>query len=252
MLQGRTDVAPAETVPWFDSKVVRIGEVVTALDAQTHRRCIKTHTPREGIPWLEDAAYIAVYRHPLDVLFSLRSHTANMKMVAADHPHFLSADECLKDFVGRGVDHDAYDESLLEAIVEHYRSFAQGPDNLLVLHYADMLADPRTAIERMAAHMGISPTPALLDEICAATSFDSMKSRSDQFAPFAKRDVWHDDQAFFDSGGTDKWIGKLSADSIALYQERIGTLLAPQAQAWLEGGDRAGHPLLDEAHEIAH
>jgi hypothetical protein len=48
-------------------------------EAQNHRRCIKTHTPFDGIPYDPDCTYIAVYRHPIDAHFSMRRHVANLQ-----------------------------------------------------------------------------------------------------------------------------------------------------------------------------
>src|SRR3954469_14283469 len=36
--------------PWFDSRFQPVDTFVDRLEAQTHRRSIKTHTPADGIP----------------------------------------------------------------------------------------------------------------------------------------------------------------------------------------------------------
>ena len=58
------------------------------LDAQTHRRFIKTHTPFDGLPHDPDVTYICVGRDPRDVFRSWDHHLANMDM-----PAVLSARE---------------------------------------------------------------------------------------------------------------------------------------------------------------
>ena len=45
-------------------------EVYARLDAQDHRRVIKTHTPLDGIPLDARATYVVVARHPLDMAVS--------------------------------------------------------------------------------------------------------------------------------------------------------------------------------------
>src|SRR5215469_10337387 len=57
--------------PWLDWLVTPLDEVTTRLEAQTHRRIIKTHTPLDGIPLDPAATYIVVGRHPLDMAVSL-------------------------------------------------------------------------------------------------------------------------------------------------------------------------------------
>ena len=69
---------PISTVsPWLDMLIRTDDEVFAMLDAQQHRRWIKTHTPLDGLPLHPSVTYIAVVRHPLDVALSDRDHRAN-------------------------------------------------------------------------------------------------------------------------------------------------------------------------------
>ncbi len=239
LMLGRTDVAPQELVQWVDAEVVPINDVVDALAVQNHRRCIKTHTPFDGVPWHSDAAYIAVYRHPIDVLFSLRKHLTNAFDTPPNHPYLGTEDDSLKNFVSRAIDPGSIDFDCLATILEHYQSYtaAPRPDNLLLLHYADMLADARGAILSIANHIGVDAEPTLIDAILEASSFGRMKSQADRFAPFSDQGYWRDPQAFFDSAGTQKWAGKLSESAVSIYRDQIAHMLSPSDVAWLENGD---------------
>ena len=81
LLLDRTDLgAPIGTIsPWLDMLTRTEEEVFSLLEAQTHRRFIKTHTPLDGLPMYGSVTYIAVVRHPLDVAMSDRDHGANMR-----------------------------------------------------------------------------------------------------------------------------------------------------------------------------
>ncbi len=239
LAMGRTDVAPQELSQWVDAEVVPIDDVTAALAGQNHRRCIKTHTPFDGIPWYSDAAYIAVYRHPIDVLFSLRKHMSNAHDTPPGHPYLGAADDSLQSYVSGMADHDDIDADNLANLVAHYQSYTASPrpDNLLILHYGDMLADPRGTIQNIARHLGVDAQPALIDAIEDASSFGNMKFQADRFAPFADAGYWRDPKTFFDSAGTRKWAGKVSDAAISQYSARIAQLLEPTDVAWLEGGD---------------
>lgn len=204
--------------------------------------------PFDGVPWYPDAAYIAVYRHPVDVLFSLRKHLANALDTPPDHPYLGTEDEGLKNFVSKAVDPEDLDFDCLATIVNHFKSFAAvpRPDNLLLLHYADMLADPRGAIVSIAKHIGVDAEPTFVDAVFGASSFAQMKSQADRFAPFADQGYWRDPRAFFDSAGTRKWAGKLSETASSHYHEQIANLLAPSEVAWLEDGDSGSIRSVDE------
>src|SRR3954447_24886106 len=60
--------------PWLDARFDPIDVILERLEAQQHRRFIKTHTPPEGIPWFPDASYIAVARDGRDALMSFDNH----------------------------------------------------------------------------------------------------------------------------------------------------------------------------------
>ena len=51
-------------------------EVLARLDAQRHRRFIKTHTPLDGLPLDRRATFVVVARHPLDTAVSMTTTAA--------------------------------------------------------------------------------------------------------------------------------------------------------------------------------
>src|SRR5262249_12065229 len=50
------EVAPAKISPWFDANLTPADEVSRMLEAQRHRRYLKTHTPLDGIPYFPDCS----------------------------------------------------------------------------------------------------------------------------------------------------------------------------------------------------
>ena len=80
LIFGRSDldVQPARISPWFDSKFEPLGAMLQRLEAQTHRRYLKTHTPLDGLPYYPEVSYLAVFRHPLDVFHSSGSLALKM------------------------------------------------------------------------------------------------------------------------------------------------------------------------------
>ena len=71
--------APLSAIsPWLDWLITPRDEVVAQLEAQTHRRIIKTHTPLDGIPIDSRATYIVVARDPLDQAVSLYHQSNNL------------------------------------------------------------------------------------------------------------------------------------------------------------------------------
>ena len=70
----------SELSPWLDMQTRPLDEVVRDLDAQTHRRFIKTHTPLDGLPFDERVTYLHVARDPRDVALSWDNHWANVDL----------------------------------------------------------------------------------------------------------------------------------------------------------------------------
>src|SRR5437660_3703487 len=75
-----------ELSPWLDMQTAARDDVVAALDAQAHRRFIKSHTPLDGLPYDERVTYICVGRDPRDVAVSWDNHFENINL-----PVFLDA-----------------------------------------------------------------------------------------------------------------------------------------------------------------
>jgi len=229
--------------PWIDADLgVPTNEVAAALAMQEGRRVVKTHTPADGFPVWEGVTVIAVYRHPLDVFFSLRKHVANRLGAEESHPMRLPLPESIRHFLNGEADLDDFDNDFLSTLTRHYvETVVSGRlPELRLFHYADMVLDGRRAVERLAVATGIEADSSLIERVTEATTFGSMKSRAADYAPVAGIGFWKSDAAFFDSASSRKWEGQLSQEEILLYQTRL-TELVPDRQhrLWLEQGDQA-------------
>ncbi|MGJ8618258.1 MAG: sulfotransferase domain-containing protein, partial [Sulfitobacter sp.] len=182
LISGDPDVDANVTVnaPWIDINTRDVGEMVGKLDAQTHRRQFKTHTPLDGIPVWPDLRYISIYRHPIDVHFSFRRHLTNMteKVLGDVYPDDISTS--FRIF----LEGDHFDGASLSTIVDHYRSAlaCEASENLLRLHYADLRRDLPHAFARISKHVGINHPTELQNTLIDAARFENMKANADRFA----------------------------------------------------------------------
>ncbi|MEO0676697.1 MAG: sulfotransferase domain-containing protein [Pseudomonadota bacterium] len=220
--------------PWIDIKFRDWEETCARLEAQTHRRQVKSHTPYDGLPWWDELRYISVYRHPIDVHFSFRAHVDNM---AYDMLKRFFPEDPRESFAAflEGGEPDAMP---LSTIVAHYKCALarRGRENLLILHYRDMLRDLRGAVAQIAAHTGLAGAPSLLDEVTEAATFENMRENCARFTPSAGQGVWLSDAGFFANAGCNKWEGVLADADLAAYDARISELLTLEDRAWLEWG----------------
>jgi aryl sulfotransferase len=77
LFNGAEDISVAELSPWLDLRVPPKDVKLPAVEAQTHRRFIKTHLPVDALVMSPSAKYIHIGRNGRDVSFSLYNHHAN-------------------------------------------------------------------------------------------------------------------------------------------------------------------------------
>ena len=235
-------VNPATISPWLDAIFTPIEEILAMLEAQTHRRIIKTHTPLDGISYFEDCEYVCVYRDQRDVFFSLRSHVENMKLdlpknILDEPPQegfrsWLAADYCPGEEQGPS----------LGATTHHLNTFReyQHLPNIELYHYSDLTRDLPTEMQRVAVQLEIEVDPQLLPRLAESASFANMKQNAENFAPGADRDVWHDNSSFFNKGTSGQWRDVITDEDERAFRETLGKLLRPDAASWLLGGNEGG------------
>ena len=232
-----------EISPWIDNKRMPIDVRLGILEAQTHRRFIKTHTPLDGIPYFENSVYLMVYRDPRDAYFSLRNHRFNM----FDPPNFdspqLAANprDGFRAWLQAPFEPGTGEQGSLEAFVYHFQSFWQFRHlpNFHFFHYSDMKKDLSAAIQRIADILQIPISTKRLEELCQAASFAEMKKNASSFLPGSGVPVFKNEESFFSSGKNKQWEDVLTPEDIQDYNRRINQLLSPAEAAWLENGGRA-------------
>lgn len=238
------NVRPSQNAPWFDNNGNTIDEVNSRLDPQAGRRQVKTHTPLDGVPYWPDVQYITVYRHPIDVHFSVRSHVANYRPEIVEEMGLdmkLFPDDPRESF-HIFLEADYLDHSSLSAVITHYKATLEREpqENLLRLHYADMQRDLAAAVRRVARHIKVDHSAVVMEALVKAATFDNMKSNVDRFGLVAGHDFWRKDADFFHSGTSRKWEGVLTDADLATYDSVISKWLDQDARAWLESGDHTG------------
>jgi sulfotransferase family protein len=83
VLQRTTFDRPLDLIsPWLEMQTRAIGDVIGDLQAQRHRRFLKSHTPRDGLPDDASVTYICVGRDPRDVAISWARHQDNLNLEA--------------------------------------------------------------------------------------------------------------------------------------------------------------------------
>lgn len=224
--------------PWVELTLEPMAELNARMAQQTHRRFFKSHAPLDGIIWWPDAVYFAVCRHPLDMYFSVLKHGENQNAPEDNPVYNMDRVRSFDYWLNEPLQADPTNNTTFEAAVHHFKSFAkwQHLPNIHLFHYADMRRDLAAQMARFAAALDIAHPPALMARLVQAATFDSMKENADRHAPEVDDGYWKEKKNFFHSGTSGKWVGRLSDDQIAAYDERMAALLTPEERHWLEQG----------------
>jgi len=246
LLVFQTPELPAplgEISPWLDWVGTPQADVYAHLEAQQHRRFIKTHTPLDGIPIDDRATYIVVARDPLDMAVSLYHQGDNLdrKKIAAltgqPEPTQPQARPPLEEWLPIWIDWDADPREYMDSLpgVMWHLSDAwarRNEPNVLLVHYADLLRDLDLEMRRIAAHLDIAISDARRPELVHAAEFEQMRSRADQLAPDAMGTL-KDRRQFFRRGASGAGRELLPAEQLARYDTRAQALAPPDLLTWL-------------------
>ncbi|MEO9826222.1 MAG: sulfotransferase domain-containing protein [Paracoccaceae bacterium] len=226
-------------MPWVDIRVREMPEVAARLEAMTHRRSMKSHTPMDGLPLDDHAQYLCVFRHPLDAHFSNRVQVRNLPMTWFDmwYPEDDPEGITFRRFLDGGPEGFDGDALPLAHILRHYKTasaLAQRP-NVTLFHYADMTRDLAGTFAKVAALLNITHASSVMDQLVQAAKFDNMRANATRFTPSGGKG-FKSDKDFFHSGTSGKWVGNLTDQELNAYDAMMDAHLTQSERNWLEYG----------------
>jgi aryl sulfotransferase len=242
--------------PWLDMLTRPRDDVVADLEAQEHRRFIKTHTPLDGLPLDEAVTYICVGRDPRDVALSFGHHMANIEPAA-----FLRAREAavgVDDLAERMPDGPPV---IPDSEVERFWAWVENPApptetiatlrgtlhhlatfwsqrhraNVVLFHYGDLQADLEGQLRRLASRLEIDVPASRWPDLVEAATFDRMRERADDLAPDTAQRIWRSNEGFFHRGTSGQWRALLDGRDLERYHARVRELAGPELADWVHG-----------------
>ncbi len=240
------DAPVHEASPWVDLRIMP-PEAYEALEAQTHRRFVKTHLPVDALVYSPKAKYIYVARDGRDAVWSLHNHhvNANDDWYGALNntpgrvgPTIDPPTESISDYFDEWLEKDGYP---FWSYWENVRSWWAQRDlpNLLLLHFNDMKADLPGSVRRIAEFLDIPVDDATLAKVVKHSSFDYMKAHAELMAPLGGA-MWKGGAAtFINKGNNGRWRDTLTPEQIAAYEARALAELGPECARWLAEGSTA-------------
>jgi aryl sulfotransferase len=243
-----------EISPWIDARFMGPLDVMLAsVDAQRHRRFIKSHLAADGLRFFPQAKYIVVGRDSRDVFMSLFNHySAYTDMMFAlfndadrPGPEFPRCPATPRELWPRWISEGWFDWEPdgwpYWSHHHHLTTWWEVRDlpNVLFVHFGDLSADPETEMRRIAAFCDIEVEEDAWPELVATVGLDAMRIEArgaeDPMAIAFEGGAGR----FFFKGDSGRWRNVLTDSDLALYDAAASTL-DPTLKQWLEGGRHAG------------
>lgn len=259
----------AAVSPWLDRILDDPAATLAGLEAQDHRRFVKSHLPLDGLPFHAEVRYLVVVRDPRDVFMSFWNHYSGYtaaQVARVNRPGLQAAPmpRCPPDihalwprWISEGWfpwQSEGWPHSGNLYHTASWWRFRHLP-NICFVHYADLLADLPGEIARIAGFVGIPADAARCAEVAEAVTFHRLRRDPDAGPLPAERmaAVWRDGlDTFFFRGTNGRWRDVLTPAELALYEAAKARCLAPDCAAYLEHGRAAWtEPRVAEAAAVA-
>jgi aryl sulfotransferase len=245
IFNGQEGLPVAEMSPWLDLRVPPAHVKLEGLEAQTHRRFIKTHLPVDALVYSPKAKYIYIARDGRDVVWSLYNHhvKANEKWYEAlnDSPGLVGppigkpVDSVVQSFHD-WLDKDGYPWWSYWENIKSWWDIRHLP-NLKLVHFANLKKNMESEIRDIARFLEIPSDNLNWDAILKHCSFDYMKDNATASVPLGGLFWDGGAKAFIHKGSNGRWRDMLSQEESEKYEKTAVEKLGKECAQWLKTGD---------------
>jgi aryl sulfotransferase len=245
--------------PWVDLRVPPMEVLAPGLEAQTHRRFLKTHLPADAFrPYYNPRAkYIYVGRDGRDAFMSLMNHweKANDAWYGALNEAPGRAGPPIPKYQESGTIPEIFDRWLSQASpglegetdgfpfwslfknVKTWWELGHQNKNVLFVHFNNMKKGLDGEMVRIGKFLGVEIPDQLLPKMVHACTFDEMHKNANTVAPLNGA-LWEGGgKSFVFKGTNSRWVGVLNDAQVKVYQEKAVKELSPECAKWLETGE---------------
>jgi aryl sulfotransferase len=245
LFNGRPDLDVANMSPWLDLRFPSKKQKLEAVDAQTHRRFLKTHLPVNALVFSPQAKYVYIARDGRDVVWSLYNHHANANeawyRAINDTPDRVGPPICrpsdsIETYFQEWLNGDGYPFWPFWENIRSWWNIRHLP-NVLLLHFENLRRDLPGQIRQLASFLEISIDETRWADILLHCSFDYMKKHATKSVPLGG--VFWDggSETFIHKGTNGRWRETLSAFDSAKYEYMAQKNLGRECSFWLKTGE---------------
>jgi aryl sulfotransferase len=245
IFNGSTGVNVPELSPWLDMRLPPKEEKLAAIEAQTHRRFLKTHLPVDALVYSPKAKYLYIVRDGRDVVWSYYNHHSNhndmwyKEINVAGGPGiepFERPRHEIRDYFHYWLDNDGHPIWQFWHNVLSWWEIRDLP-NLKLLHFSNLKADMPGQIREIAAFLDIPIDESKWDSILEHCSFEFMHKHAEDSVPLGGA-VWKGGaRTFIFKGINGRWRDVLTKEDNAKYESMALENLGPECAHWLATGE---------------
>jgi aryl sulfotransferase len=234
----------AEMSPWLDIRVPPKEVKLPAVEAQTHRRFIKTHLPVDALVFSPCVKYIYIGRDGRDVVWSFYNHHVNANdtwyALLNDTPGRVGppierppAD--IRQYWRDWMTRDGFPFWSFWENVRTWYAIRTLP-NVMLVHFANLKRDMPGQMRRIASFLDIPVDESKWPTILEYCSFDWMKAHATRSVPLGGAFWDAGAQVFINKGVDGRWSDVLTPEENREYEERAVRELGADCARWLVTG----------------
>ncbi len=244
LFNGVEGLDVAEMSPWLDLRVPPKAVKLPAVEAQTHRRFLKTHLPVDALVFSPKAKYLYIGRDGRDVVWSMYNHHANAndlwyqalnetpgRVGPPIEPPPASVRQCFFDW----LDGDGHPFWPFWENVSTWWAIKDLP-NVLLLHFADLKADLPGQIRRIATFLETPVDESRWPAIIEHCGFAYMKRHAAKSVPLGGAFWDGGAETFIHKGTNGRWHDTLTTADVTRYERLAQDQLGAPCAQWLASG----------------
>jgi len=245
LFNGETDLDTQGMSPWIDFRVPPKEIKLAAVEAQNHRRFVKTHLPVEALVYSPKAKYIYIGRDGRDVLWSLYNHHLNGNEAMYDAlnktpglvgPPLEPPTDDIREYWHTWLAKDGFPYWSFWENVRSWWAIRELP-NIIFVHFETLKRHMPEEMRRIAAFLDIHIDESKWDTIVEHCTFDWMKNNGEKIVPLGGA-VWKGGvKTFINKGTNGRWKEVLTPSESAEYEAKALAELGPECAHWLSTGE---------------
>lgn len=245
LFDGAEGLETAEMSPWLDLRVPPKAVKLPEVEAQTHRRFLKTHLPVDALTFSRKAKYIYIGRDGRDVVWSFYNHHVNANDAWYEAlnntpglvgPPIEPPSDSILEYWRAWLDRDGYPFWSFWENIGSWWAIRDLP-NVYMLHFENLKNDMPGEIRKIAKFLDIEINENKWDDILLHCSFDYMKANATKSTPLGGAFWDGGAQVFVHKGVNGRWRDILSADESGRYEQMVRDRLGEDCARWLATGE---------------